>query len=195
MLRPTWIRHAGAGRLGATGERLAVAHLERARPRLLERNFRTRYGELDVVGATSAASSSARSRRASRAAAAARPSRSTRSDPRKRRRLRLMAREWLRRRRATAAAPRPAPLRRHRRRPRPPAAARRPRPCRGRLLVRAASPARAACTRSRRTTGGAAARCRSRDRGAVLGRRVADVRLEVPARDGARRRGACSGRG
>jgi putative endonuclease len=36
-------------RLGALGERLAAAHLESAGYRILERNFRTRYGELDLV--------------------------------------------------------------------------------------------------------------------------------------------------
>ena len=36
-------------RLGAAGERLAAAHLEARGFRLLDRNFRTRYGELDLV--------------------------------------------------------------------------------------------------------------------------------------------------
>jgi putative endonuclease len=36
-------------RLGATGERLAAEHLERCGFRVLERNFRTRWGELDIV--------------------------------------------------------------------------------------------------------------------------------------------------
>ena len=35
--------------LGALGERLAADHLERAGYRIVERNFRTRYGELDIV--------------------------------------------------------------------------------------------------------------------------------------------------
>jgi putative endonuclease len=39
------IRH----RLGATGERLAAEHLERRGYSVLERNFRTRWGELDIV--------------------------------------------------------------------------------------------------------------------------------------------------
>jgi putative endonuclease len=38
-------------RLGALGERLAATHLESAGYTVLERNFRTRYGELDVVAA------------------------------------------------------------------------------------------------------------------------------------------------
>ena len=36
-------------RLGAEGERLAAAHLEAAGYVIVERNFRTRYGELDLV--------------------------------------------------------------------------------------------------------------------------------------------------
>ena len=35
--------------LGALGERLAAEHLERAGYRIVERNYRTRYGELDIV--------------------------------------------------------------------------------------------------------------------------------------------------
>jgi putative endonuclease len=37
--------------LGAVGERLAAEHLRRAGYRIVERNFRTRYGELDIVAA------------------------------------------------------------------------------------------------------------------------------------------------
>jgi putative endonuclease len=36
-------------RLGARGERLAAEHLERRGLRVLERNYRTRFGELDLV--------------------------------------------------------------------------------------------------------------------------------------------------
>ena len=42
--------------LGATGERLAAAHLEARGFRLLDRNYRTRYGELDLVAADRALS-------------------------------------------------------------------------------------------------------------------------------------------
>jgi putative endonuclease len=35
--------------LGNTGERLAAEHLERLGYRILERNYRTRWGELDIV--------------------------------------------------------------------------------------------------------------------------------------------------
>ena len=36
---------------GALGERIAARHLERRGYRILDRNFRTRYGELDLVAA------------------------------------------------------------------------------------------------------------------------------------------------
>jgi putative endonuclease len=36
-------------RLGAAGEQLAAEHLERRGFTILERNFRTRWGELDIV--------------------------------------------------------------------------------------------------------------------------------------------------
>src|SRR3954447_9313516 len=39
------LRHS----LGAVGERLAAEHLERRGFEILERNFRTRWGELDLV--------------------------------------------------------------------------------------------------------------------------------------------------
>jgi putative endonuclease len=35
--------------LGSAGEQLAAEHLERLGYRILERNFRTRWGELDIV--------------------------------------------------------------------------------------------------------------------------------------------------
>jgi putative endonuclease len=38
-----------ADRLGARGEQLAAEHLQRRGFRILERNFRTRWGELDIV--------------------------------------------------------------------------------------------------------------------------------------------------
>jgi putative endonuclease len=36
-------------RFGALGEEIAAAHLQRAGMSLLARNYRTRYGEVDVV--------------------------------------------------------------------------------------------------------------------------------------------------
>lgn len=35
--------------LGETGERLAAAHLERLGYRIVERNYRSRWGELDII--------------------------------------------------------------------------------------------------------------------------------------------------
>jgi putative endonuclease len=35
--------------IGALGERIAADHLRRAGYRIVERNYRTRYGELDIV--------------------------------------------------------------------------------------------------------------------------------------------------
>jgi putative endonuclease len=47
----TWSR----AQIGALGEQLAVEHLTSAGLRVLERNWRCRYGELDVVAADDAA--------------------------------------------------------------------------------------------------------------------------------------------
>lgn len=38
-------------KLGSLGEQLAASHLEARGLRVIERNFRTRYGELDVIAA------------------------------------------------------------------------------------------------------------------------------------------------
>ena len=61
---------------------------------MLERNYRSRRGEIDVVALGQERWSSARSRRASGGRAG--PGGAPRGDrPAKRRRLRLLAREWL----------------------------------------------------------------------------------------------------
>ncbi len=59
-------RHA----LGVTGERLAAEHLERRGYRILERNYRTRWGELDLIAfdGTTIAFCEVKSRRAGGAA-------------------------------------------------------------------------------------------------------------------------------
>ena len=82
--------------LGETGEAEAVAHLARRGHEILDRNFRTRYGELDVVSATRSClvfcevkTRTAGGRRGPASALEA-------VGPAKRRRLRLMAREWFR---------------------------------------------------------------------------------------------------
>ncbi len=60
------LRHS----LGATGERLAAEHLQRRGYRILERNYRTRWGELDLVAfdGTTIAFCEVKSRRAGGAA-------------------------------------------------------------------------------------------------------------------------------
>ena len=83
-------------RLGAIGEDEAVAHLERLGHEIIERNFRTRYGELDVVSATRTClvfcEVKTRTTGGRRGPASALEA----VGPAKRRRLRLMAREWFR---------------------------------------------------------------------------------------------------
>ena len=79
--------------LGALGERLAADHLAARGYRVLERNFRTRFGELDIV---------ARNRRflvfcevKTRMGASAPFGPLTAVGPRKRAQLRRMAGQWL----------------------------------------------------------------------------------------------------
>ena len=81
--------------LSERGERLAAAHLQRAGYEVLARNWRCRYGELDIVAAD---------RRAlvfcevKTRVAGGRSGPATALDAigtRKRRRLRMLAREWL----------------------------------------------------------------------------------------------------
>ncbi len=81
--------------LGATGERLAAAHLEARGFSLLDRNYRTRYGELDLVVADRRylVFCEVKARVARSASGPLDPLASV--DWRKRRRLRWMAREWL----------------------------------------------------------------------------------------------------
>ena len=124
--------------LGATGERLARTHLEARGLTVLDTNFRTRHGELDIVAADRAASSSARSRPGSHG-----PHGCPRElgpfaaiGPRKQRRLRLLAREWLARARRRRAVALRAALRRRRRRARPARAAASHRPLGGGVLTR-----------------------------------------------------------
>ena len=98
-------RHA----LGAAGERLAAAHLEARGYTLIERNYRTRHGELDLVAVDGRhlVFCEVKARVARGAPGPFEPLASV--DWRKRQRLRLMAREWL----ATRAegGPRPPELR------------------------------------------------------------------------------------
>lgn len=47
--RPAPRRDGGRAGLGALGERLAAAHLERQGYAILDRNFRWRFGEIDLI--------------------------------------------------------------------------------------------------------------------------------------------------
>ena len=82
--------------LGDLGEEEAVRHLERLGHEILDRNFRTRHGELDVVSSTGAClvfcEVKARTAHGRSGPATALEA----VGPAKRRRLRLMAREWFR---------------------------------------------------------------------------------------------------
>src|SRR5437763_5442539 len=83
-------------RLGILGEQLAAEHLARRGFQILERNFRTRWGELDIVAfdGRTLAICEVKTRRAG--ASAITPFDSL--HPRKRMQVRRMARDWLSRR-------------------------------------------------------------------------------------------------
>jgi putative endonuclease len=95
--------------LGNRGERLACKHLEARGFEVLERNFRTRRGELDVVARNDQflVFCEVKTRVLSEEAGPLGPFAAIGS--RKRERLRRMAREWLATR--TVPAPRPPELR------------------------------------------------------------------------------------
>jgi putative endonuclease len=80
-------------RLGASGERLAAAHLERLGYAVLDRNHRTRWGELDLIAHTRATLVfvEVKTRRAS--ARAGSPFEAV--GPRKQAQVRRMAAAWL----------------------------------------------------------------------------------------------------
>lgn len=82
--------------LGRLGEQLAAEHLARCGFRILERNYRTRWGELDIVAfdGRTLAFCEVKTRRAG--ASAITPFDSL--HPRKRMQVRKIAREWLSRR-------------------------------------------------------------------------------------------------
>ena len=79
-------------RLGARGEELAARHLEARGYQVVERNFRTRYGELDVVVRDGAGASDVLGPFAA-------------IGHRKQRQVRAMAREWLGQARLEGARP------------------------------------------------------------------------------------------
>jgi putative endonuclease len=80
---------------GELGERLAEEHLRTAGYTVLERNFRTRYGELDLVVTSAAALvfCEVKTRVNGTSACPSHPLEAI--GPYKRRRLRLMAAQWL----------------------------------------------------------------------------------------------------
>ena len=82
--------------LGVLGERLAIEHLVRAGYTIVERNWRCRLGELDVVAAdpTALVFCEVKTRVGGGSGGPAGPLDAI--GPGKRRRLRLLAREWLR---------------------------------------------------------------------------------------------------
>lgn len=84
-------RHA----VGAAGEDLASEHLQRRGFRILERNFRTRWGELDIVAfdGTTLVFCEVKARRATRGNGAPVPLESV--HVRKQSRVRKMAGSWL----------------------------------------------------------------------------------------------------
>jgi putative endonuclease len=97
--------------LGATGERLARTHLEARGLTVLDANFRTRHGELDIVAADRCCLvfCEVKTRIAPATGAPGELGPFAAIGPRKRRRLRLLAREWLAEH--GAAAPRRSELR------------------------------------------------------------------------------------
>jgi putative endonuclease len=85
--------------LGSAGERLARAHLEARGLTVLDANFRTRHGELDIVAADRRSlvfcEVKTRVARAGSAQNGSELGPFAAIGPRKRRKLRLLAREWL----------------------------------------------------------------------------------------------------
>ncbi len=82
--------------LGTHGEDEAVAHLERLGHEILDRNFRTPYGELDIVSSTGACLVFCEVKTRTAGGRSGPATALEAVGPAKRRRLRLMAREWFR---------------------------------------------------------------------------------------------------
>ena len=95
--------------LGTTGERLAREHLVRAGYEILDRNFRTRSGELDIVAANRHALVFCEVKTRVAGGRSGPEGALEGIGPSKRRRLRLLARDWLRCR--SHHGPRPPSLR------------------------------------------------------------------------------------
>ena len=80
---------------GATGEDLAERHLVAAGYSVLERNFRTRYGELDLIACSEHALVFCEVKTRVSGSRGGPPGPLAAIGPKKRRRLRLMAGQWL----------------------------------------------------------------------------------------------------
>jgi putative endonuclease len=93
--------------IGATGEQLAAEHLQRRGFTIVERNYRTRWGELDIVATNGATLvfCEVRSRLAITTARAATARALESVGPRKRAQVRKMARGWLSERTERPRAP------------------------------------------------------------------------------------------
>ena len=93
------------------GERIAERHLERRGYRVVERNYRTRYGEIDLIAVDSRAIvfCEVKTRLSAGRAGPAGPLDAI--GPSKRRRLRMMAAQWLAARKDDPQRPRRAELR------------------------------------------------------------------------------------
>jgi len=96
---------------GELGERIAERHLERRGYRVIERNFRTRWGEIDLiaVGPRAIVFCEVKTRLAGGRAGPAGPLDAIGHG--KRRRVRMMASQWLAHRAGDPARPRRAELR------------------------------------------------------------------------------------
>lgn len=98
-------------RLGVLGERVAARHLAAAGYEIVDRNYRTRYGELDIVAADARhlVFCEVKTRMAGGRGGPAGPLDAIGCE--KRERLRRMAKQWLAARSADASRPRRAHLR------------------------------------------------------------------------------------
>src|SRR4051795_1667410 len=96
---------------GKTGERIAERHLERRGYRVVARNYRTRYGEIDLIAADHRAIvfCEVKTRVSPGRSGPAGPLDAI--GPSKRRRVRMMAAQWLAARRDDPKRPRRAELR------------------------------------------------------------------------------------
>jgi len=83
---------------GARGELIAERHLLAAGYRIVERNFRTRYGELDLIAADDRAIVFCEVKTRIGSGRAGPPGALDAIGPRKRRKVRAMAMEWLQKR-------------------------------------------------------------------------------------------------